>query len=152
VINLPKTLADLIRERIEATRQRLQNRTTERPLVSKVRKRMESFRSQSSATNLTEKQKELAEKFRQGIAEALGVPPEAIKSEPVYKWVEEWTKAFVKPEYLEQIKVRANTAYSLGYSLGEAVRAQLETQVESTETRQQEAPREIRKRRTGFIY
>jgi len=47
----------------------------------------------------TPAQKTLMRRFKEGIASALGVPPEAIKEGPVEKWVKEWTKAFVKPEY-----------------------------------------------------
>ena len=51
------------------------------------------------AVSLTPKQKELAEKFKRGIAEVLGVPPEAIRDDVVAKWVTEWSRAFVKEEY-----------------------------------------------------
>ena len=43
--------------------------------------------------------KRLAEKYREGIAEAIGVPPEAIREDVVEKRVEEWVKAFTKPEF-----------------------------------------------------
>ena len=49
---------------------------------------------------LTPEQRQLMEKFREGIAEALGVPPEAIREDVLIKWVTEWSKAFIKPEYL----------------------------------------------------
>jgi len=45
------------------------------------------------------KKKELAEKFKRGIAEALGVPPEAIREDVVERWATAWIRAFVKPEY-----------------------------------------------------
>jgi len=48
---------------------------------------------------LTPAQKALMEKFKRGIATALGVPPEAIREEVLAKWIIEWSKAFVKPEY-----------------------------------------------------
>ncbi|MEM1589002.1 MAG: hypothetical protein QXT26_02685 [Thermoproteota archaeon] len=48
---------------------------------------------------LTPEQRALMEKFRKGIAEALGVPPEMIKEERLEKWIREWTKAWVKPTY-----------------------------------------------------
>jgi len=51
---------------------------------------------------LTPAQKALAEKFKVGIASVLGVPPEAIREEVVEKWVIQWSKAFVKPEYWKQ--------------------------------------------------
>jgi len=55
-------------------------------------------------TPLTPAQRALAERFKVGIAGALGVPPEAIKQEVVEKWVREWAKAFVKPEYWAMIE------------------------------------------------
>lgn len=51
---------------------------------------------------LTPEQKRLAEKFRRGIADVLGIPPEAIREDVVERWVVEWSKAFVKPEYWAQ--------------------------------------------------
>ena len=117
------TLADLLRERVEKIRKRAE----ERPLITRVTKRIEEFRGQYAGTTpetLTEAQKRLMEEFRRGIAEALGVPPEAIKEEPLQKWIVQWTKAWVKPEYLKQIKVRASVAYNLGYHLGRILKSQ----------------------------
>ena len=51
---------------------------------------------------LTPEQKELAERYKKAIASVLGVPEEAIREDVVEKWVAEWTKAFVKPEYLRE--------------------------------------------------
>jgi len=45
----------------------------------------------------------LAEEFRRGIAEAIGVSPEEIKPEIVEKWVREWTRAFLTPEAFRRI-------------------------------------------------
>ena len=45
----------------------------------------------------------LAEEFRRGIAEAIGVSPEDIKPEIVEKWVREWTRAFLTPEAFRRI-------------------------------------------------
>ena len=46
---------------------------------------------------------ELARRFKTGIARAIGVPPEYISEERVRKWVEEWAKAWVKPEYWSEV-------------------------------------------------
>lgn len=52
--------------------------------------------------DLTPAQKSMAEEFRIGMAEALGVPPEAIRDELVTKWLVNWSRAFVKPEFWMQ--------------------------------------------------
>jgi len=67
---------------------------------------------------LTPAQRRLMEEFRRGIASALGVPPEAIREEPLEKWIVEWTRAFVKPEYWAQ-------GYELGRQLGNILRPAL---------------------------
>jgi hypothetical protein len=66
-------------------------------------------------SGLTEAQRRLGEEFRRGIAEALGVPPEAIREEPLERWIIAWTKAFVKPEYYAQGR-------ALGRELGQILR------------------------------
>jgi len=45
----------------------------------------------------------LAEEFRRGIAEAIGVSPEDINPDVVEKWVREWTRAFLTPEAFRRI-------------------------------------------------
>ena len=47
----------------------------------------------------------LAEKYRGAIANVLGVPPEAIREDMVVKWVTEWARAFVKPEYQHMLSL-----------------------------------------------
>ncbi len=62
---------------------------------------------------MTRKMMQLAEEYKEGIAEALGVPPEDINQEEVNKWVEDWAKAFLKPAVFYQIfdqgKVKEST-------------------------------------------
>lgn len=62
---------------------------------------------------MTRKMKQLAEEYKEGIAEALGVSPEDINQEVVNKWVEDWAKAFLKPAVFYQMfdkgKVKENT-------------------------------------------
>jgi len=48
------------------------------------------------------KQAELAEKYKRGIADALGIRPEDINEEVVEKWVVHWLRAIVKPESWEK--------------------------------------------------
>lgn len=55
-----------------------------------------------TSTTLTPAQKQMAEEFRLGMAEALGVPSEAIREEIVEKWIINWSRAFTKPEYWAQ--------------------------------------------------
>jgi len=116
--------------------ERLRERIEERPLLRKIRERVEEFRGQYvgvTPEKLTEAQKRLMEEFRRGIASALGVPPEAIREDVLQKWIIEWTKAWVKPEYWRAMKVRASVAYDLGYELGRIVKSQY-AEAQKTET------------------
>jgi len=72
---------------------------------------------------LNEAQKRLMDEFRRGIADALGVPPEAIRPEPVERWIVEWTKAWVSPEFYAQavVAMTASEAHRLGKGLGEMI-------------------------------
>jgi len=47
----------------------------------------------------------LEERYREGIARILGVPPSAIKESIVRKWAEHWAKAFTKPEYWSKLGI-----------------------------------------------
>jgi len=73
--------------------------------------------------DLNEAQRRLAERFKAGIADALGVPPEAIRQEPVERWVTEFTKAWVSEEYWAQAvrSISTDEAYRLGVGLGEMI-------------------------------
>jgi hypothetical protein len=44
-------------------------------------------------------QKALVEKYKRSLATALGVPVEAIREDVAEKWLMNWMKALVKPEY-----------------------------------------------------
>lgn len=70
--------------------------------------------------------RELAEKFRRGIAKAIGVPPEYISEEKVYKWVVNWAKAWTKPEYWQRLGISAQAIANvdieeMGYELGRII-------------------------------
>lgn len=69
---------------------------------------------------LTEAQKRLAEEYRRGLAEALGVKPEAIRQEPIERWIRSFTRAFVKPEYYADaiVTLTGTEAERLGNELG----------------------------------
>ena len=69
----------------------------------------------------------LANKFREGIAKAIGVPPEWINEERVRAWVENYIRAFVKPEYWHTV-LGSPGEYEmelLGYELGELIKDSL---------------------------
>jgi hypothetical protein len=44
------------------------------------------------------KVEEIAEKYKRGIAQAIGVAPEDINEEVVRRWAIHWLRAMVKPE------------------------------------------------------
>ena len=55
---------------------------------------------------LTPQQEELVEKWIERMSRTMGVPPEAIDKEIAKKWVINWMKAFVKPEYWEKVGLK----------------------------------------------
>jgi len=55
------------------------------------------------AIALTPSQKALVEKWKKNISLATGLPEEAIKDEVAYKWLINWMKALVKPEYWKEL-------------------------------------------------
>jgi len=54
---------------------------------------------------ITPKQKQLIEKWKKGIAEALGVPVEAMREDVAERWLEHWIKALVKTEYWKTLGI-----------------------------------------------
>jgi len=162
---MSKTLADVLKERIQERREKLRQRVQERRILeegrilSNIKQRIESIRSnilsfRSQVKELTEKQKELAEKFAEGIAEALGVPKEAIRKDVVEKWVIEWTKAFVTPEYWEKLSISSASAYSLGYHLGSIVKSHYASLQRASEKKEavESMPSRPRLSSGGMIY
>jgi hypothetical protein len=53
----------------------------------------------TAGVGLTPHQRVLIEKWKRGIAAALGVPVEAIRDDVAEKWLINWMRALVKPEY-----------------------------------------------------
>lgn len=86
---------------------------------------LDFFRERVGVTTgaLTESQRQMAEEFRRGMADALGVPPEAIREDIVQKWIVNWTRAFVKPEYWAEVAPTTDRIRALGRELGEVVRS-----------------------------
>lgn len=86
------------------------------------------FSSQELTTeNLTDEQKRLATSFREGMAQALGVPVENIKDEPVHRWIINFTRAFVKPELLKETIAPSPRLMKIrGQELGAIIRESIE--------------------------
>jgi hypothetical protein len=76
------------------------------PVVTRVRERIKTVRTRlglfAQVRALTPQQEELMKKFRKGLADALGIPEEAIREDILRRWVTEWTRAIVSPEYLKE--------------------------------------------------
>lgn len=101
-----------------------------RPIFPFVRQRapvLDFFRERKGFTagTLTESQRQMAEEFRRGIATGLGVPPEAIREEPVQRWIVSYTRAFVKPEYWAEVAPTVGVIRDLGRQIGEIIRSAL---------------------------
>ena len=98
-----------------------------KPIFPFVRERapvLDFFRQRVGITagTLTESQMQMAEEFRRGMATALGVPPEAIRDEIVQRWIVNWIRAFVKPEYWAEVAPTTDSIRELGRQIGEMVR------------------------------
>jgi len=101
-----------------------------RPIFPFIREKalvLDFFRQKVGFTagTLTESQKQMAEEFRIGMSQALGVPPEAIREGIVQKWIVNWTRAFVKPEYWAEVAPTTDRIRDLGRQLGEMAREAL---------------------------
>lgn len=84
---------------------RIRDRLEERfPIFQKIPK-LFGQEAITVTENLTLEERELMNKFKVGMANALGVPPEAIKEDVLYKWVKDYSRAFIKPEYWSQIGI-----------------------------------------------
>lgn len=94
------------------------------PFVREKAPVLDFFRERAGVTpgGLTETQRQMADEFRRGMADALGVPPEAIREDVVQKWIVNWTRAFVKPEYWAEVAPTTDKIRDLGRQIGEAVR------------------------------
>jgi len=62
---------------------------------------------------LTPAQRELMERYKSAIATVLGVPPEAIREDMAARWVIEWSKKLVKPEYWKMISSKVRDALEI---------------------------------------
>lgn len=92
------------------------------PLLRQKTPLLDKIRGNSLFGNkLTESQQEMAEEFRRGIAEALGVPPETIQQGPVQKWIVNFTKAFVKPEHWKEVAPQVGQIRNLGKQIGSII-------------------------------
>jgi len=101
-----------------------------KPILPIVRERapvIDFFRQRTGigGNTLTESQQQMADEFRIGMAEALGVPQEAIRDDLVKKWILNWTRAFVKPEYWAEVAPTTGKIRELGRNIGDIVRSGL---------------------------
>jgi len=82
------------------------------------------FGKPKSGTDPEKELPELARAYRRGIAEAIGVPPEAIKEEKVKKWYRHFVKALVKPRYWQEAFSSPNKyeVRQLGRQIGKLIR------------------------------
>jgi hypothetical protein len=124
-----------------------------KPIFPVIRERapvLDFFRQRAGVTagNLTTSQRQMAEEFRRGMADALGVPPEAIREEIVQKWVVNWTRAFVKPEYWAEVAPTTDRIRELGRELGEIVRSALPARGRLDLMRQAQPPQAEQPQRT----
>ena len=67
-------------------------------------------------------QSELAEQFRSGIAEGLGIPTEALNIEEIQQWIVKYTKAFISPDLMTKIAPAVGEIHALGKTLGSLIR------------------------------
>ena len=89
-----------------------------RPILNIFTDSDQQVKNYGSSNN--EKLWHLANRFREGIASALGVPPEYIREDRVRRWVENWAKAWIKPEYWDEVLngVDGNKMENLGFEIG----------------------------------
>ena len=67
-------------------------------------------------------QSELAEQFRLGIAEGLGIPAEALRIEDIQQWIVKYTKAFISPDLMTKIAPAVGEIHDLGRVLGSLIK------------------------------
>jgi len=120
------------------------------PLVREQAPVLDFFREKVGFTagTLTESQRQMAEEFRIGMASALGVPPEAIREDLVQKWIVNWTRAFVKPEYWAEVAPTTDKIRVLGRELGEIVRGGLSARERLDLMKQAQPPQAEQPQRT----
>ena len=124
-----------------------------KPIFPFIRERalvLDFFRERAGVTvgGLTESQRQMADEFRRGMAGALGVPPEAIREEIVQKWVVNWTRAFVKPEYWAEVAPTTDRIRDLGRQLGEIARGALSARERLDLMKQAQPPQAEQPQRT----
>ena len=87
------------------------------------------FFKQSRITEetLSNEQQNLAKAFREGIAEAIGIPVDHISETSVIRWILEFTRSFVKPENLKDTIVPPDRRLRMfGHEIGTIVRQAIE--------------------------
>ena len=88
------------------------------PIVDKIRERMNPEESKSVSSK-----NELATIFRDGLAEGLNIPPEALKTEEIGSWIIDYLRAFVSPDLMTKAVPKLNEIKDLGVNLGSLIRS-----------------------------
>ncbi len=105
----------------EEQRERIIDRIGNGKIIDKL------FGQRLTADNLSDEQKKLSAAFRQGMAQALGVPVENIREDVVSNWILNFTRAFVKPEHFDQTVMPPERQIRLfGQELGGIIRQSIE--------------------------
>ena len=76
--------------------------TARLPLLERVLYLLYTRPSVLMEVTLPSKFEEIAEKYKRGIAQAIGVSPEDINEEVVKRWAVHWLRAMIKPEAWEK--------------------------------------------------
>ena len=87
------------------------------------------IRGKSNANQLPDTQNDLVQSFREGLAEGLGIPVEAISQEDMKNWLVQYIKAFISPEHMDKIAPSLSEIKALGVSLGTLIRGSFEVPV-----------------------
>ena len=105
----------------EEQRERIMDRIGNGKIIDKL------FGQRLTRDNLTDEQKKLTTAFRQGLAQALGVPVENIREDVISNWLLNFTRAFVKPEHFDQTVMPPERQIKLfGQELGGIIRQSIE--------------------------
>lgn len=116
---------------------RIIDRITSLKILEKKGPFRQFFNSQElTSENLTDEQRRLAQSFKEGIAQAIGVPSDHIQEEPIQRWIINFTRAFVKPEFIKETIAPTTRLMKLrGQELGVIIREGIEKiEAEKTET------------------
>lgn len=76
---------------------------------------------------LDNEQQKLAKSFREGIAEAIGIPVDHVDEISIIRWILDFTRSFVKPEHLKDTIIPPERRIrEFGHEIGSIVRQAIE--------------------------